>query len=394
MAKTTIRQLTDHQEILEAFNLLSSYAFRPSPPVISTEDNLKTIEERKNVVYFALYEDGQSVSTVAATPMAQNVRGKLFPMSGIFDVITHPAARRKGYSRQTMQAILKAEREAGKIVTCLYPFRESFYERMGYVSFPQPMVLKFNTADLAPLLKKDLPGKVEFGLATENFEAYLDYMHACRERTHGLGMFDHPTPPPPGRDSWIAQAKVDGQTVGVMVYRITGEQVTKFRFFAPRFYTHKVEGRYLLLNWIARHIDQASHAEIWLPAYETPNLWFPDMNAEFERAWIPGMGRVLDIEQINGLQTGPGGFSARVSDPLCPWNEGIWQFETVDGFLQVSPAAKADCDLSIQGLSALVYGTHAPEVFTIRGWGEVPEQIQGHMRTLFPAKEPHLHEMF
>jgi hypothetical protein len=47
------------------------------------------------------------------------------------------------------------------------------------------------------------------------------------------------------------------------------------------------------------------------------------------------MGRVVDVARIGGMETGPGGFTARVSDPLCPWNEGVWRFETVDGKLQV-----------------------------------------------------------
>jgi hypothetical protein len=265
---------------------------------------------------------------------------------------------------------------------------------MGYVSFPQPIKLKLETANLAPILDLDIPGEVKLSLATEAFETYLEYMRGLRDRTHGLAMFDNPTPPSPDRDLWIAQAYVDGELAGIMVYRITGEQVTKFKLMAHRFYYHKVQARYLLLDWIARHIDQASTAEIWLPAYETPNLWFPDMHIDLDPAWIPGMGRILDIQQISGLQTGPGGCTGRISDPLCPWNDGVWRFETVKGQLQVSPGTKPECEISVQALNALVYGTLDPENFPIRGWGEIPEHIHAHMRTLFPPKQPHLHEMF
>ena len=45
------------------------------------------------------------------------------------------------------------------------------------------------------------------------------------------------------------------------------------------------------------------------------------------------MGRVVDVAGLGGMDTGPGGFSARITDPLCPWNEGLWRFETVDGLL-------------------------------------------------------------
>ncbi len=108
------------------------------------------------------------------------------------------------------------------------------------------------------------------------------------------------------------------------------------------------------------------------------------------------MGRVVDVAKLGGMHTGPGRFTARIADPLCPWNEKTWQFETVDGLLQVSSAdANAvGCDLSIQGLTALVYGTHDPGDFAIRGWGSPPPELQSAMRAIFPPMVPHLHERF
>jgi hypothetical protein len=96
------------------------------------------------------------------------------------------------------------------------------------------------------------------------------------------------------------------------------------------------------------------------------------------------------------MHTGPGRFTARVVDPLCPWNEGIWRFETVDGLLQVSAAGAnaAGCDLSIQALAALVYGTHDPGDFAIQGWGNPSPDVQGAMRAMFSPMVPHLHERF
>jgi hypothetical protein len=53
-----------------------------------------------------------------------------------------------------------------------------------------------------------------------------------------------------------------------------------------------------------------------------------------------------------------------------------------------------DCELSIQGLSALVYGTQDPGDFAVRGWGDPSPEVQAAMRTLFPPATPHLHELF
>ena len=106
------------------------------------------------------------------------------------------------------------------------------------------------------------------------------------------------------------------------------------------------------------------------------------------------MGRVVDVAGLGGMRTGPGQFAARISDPVCPWNEGAWSFETADGALHVTRTGKAGCDLAIQGLSALVYGTHDPGDFCFQGWGDPPPQVQAAMRAVFPPLTPYLHEYF
>jgi hypothetical protein len=179
-----------------------------------------------------------------------------------------------------------------------------------------------------------------------------------------------------------------------MAYDLKGENVTEFHLKATRFYYHTSLGRYLLLEWIARHIDQAATAELWLPPSELPETWLADLQVRLEAFKLAPMGRVLDVIRLEGMPAGPGGFTARLSDPLCPWNEGAWRFEGCDGVLQVSPSELAECQLSIQGLSALVYGTHDPADFPLRGWGDPTSRVQEAMRAMFPPKIPYIHEFF
>ena len=69
-------------------------------------------------------------------------------MGGVADVSTHPKARRKGYIRQLMRFIYEQLKNQGYVLSCLYPFRESFYERLGYVTFPQTRQAIIKTTDL------------------------------------------------------------------------------------------------------------------------------------------------------------------------------------------------------------------------------------------------------
>ena len=177
-----------------------------------------------------------------------------------------------------------------------------------------------------------------------------------------------------------------------MSYQLKGDHG---EMVVSRFYYHTAQGLYLLLDWIARHADQASTVEIKLPPGELPETWLADLDIQFGAFDAP-MGRVLDIGRLDGLglQAGPGRFSARILDPQCPWNEGIYTFEEKDGQLKVSQSGQAECELSIQALSGLLFGTHRPELFALRGWGNPGPDTQATMTKMFPPQLPYLHEVF
>ena len=216
-----------------------------------------------------------------------------------------------------------------------------------------------------------------------------------RLRVHGMAFFDVGDKLVAQQNKlWVALAKVDGKIEGLMLYNLQGEEVTKFNFCAYRFYYTTSRGRYLLLNWIARHIDQADRAEIWLPADEHPETWLADIQIKIESQVRAPMSRVLNVAEIGGMETGRGSFSAHITDPICPFNAGKWKFESIEGRLQVSRADEADCELTIQGLTALVFGTHDPQDFPLRSWGNPTPEIQAQMRAMFPPQIPFLHENF
>lgn len=394
MTTTTIRELQG-DEVLDAFYWLPSYAFRSTPPMPDQAERHEILKQREGVTYLALFENDKPVACVASTPLTQQVRGTLLGISGVFDVVTHPAARRKGYSKRLLQELLACVRQARQPLSCLYPFRESFYERLGYVTFPQPKMAKLSPLPLVPLLKKDLAGEVELSLIVDEFDQYLDYLAKIRQRIHGMALFDHPDRALAQRSPyWLAQAKVDGEVAGLMLYNLKGERPTEYKMRVLRFYYHTAQGRYLLLAWIARHADQAKEVEIILPPFELPETWLADLNIVTEPFYVTPMGRILDFSVLNGMATGPGRFSVQIQDPLCSWNEGAWQFETIDGMLQVTKGSQADCELSVQGLSALIYGSHDCADFKIRGWGNPSGELQDKMRKMFPRMLPYLHEYF
>jgi GNAT superfamily N-acetyltransferase len=394
MPENAIRQV-EGQEMLDILYQLDNYAFHPTPPFPNREEWEGRIKTRIGPKYFAVFEDGEGVAIAACPIMSQNARGKIFKMAGFADVSTHPKARRKGYVRQLFRYAYEQLKNEGHILSALYPFRESFYERLGYVTFPQSRQALFNASDLHPLFKMELGGEVELALIGETYDVYLDFIRQMQSKVHGMGLFDDPQKEAAQSNrSWLLQAKVDGEVVGILSYTIKGEEMMNYTLQAPRFYFSNAQGKYLLLEWIARHVDQAGNARIWLPAYEQPNTWLSDINPKLEPVFVAAMGRVLDVAGIGGMEVGPGSFTAEISDSDCLWNNGIWKFENDFGKLKVSPAQSADCNLTIQGLSALVYGVNDPDDFAIRGWGDLSQEMIITLRRMFTPKLPYLHEYY
>ena len=391
----TIRSLQG-EEMLDVLYNLGMYAFHSSPPFLDKEEWAKGAHQRRGVTYYALFEDGAAASGAASTAMTQNVRGKLYPASGVWGVATLPGARRKGYCTKVMASLLAAEYDSDKVFSNLYPFRESFYERQGYITLPLPIIARLSPSSLVPLLRKDFGGEVELKLIGEAFDIYRTYLAQMRQVVHGMAFFDNGDKWVADQNKqWVALARVNGEIEGLMLYHLQeSAEVTKMNFVAHRFYYTTSRGRCLLLDWIARHMDQADRVEIWLPPYEHPETWWADIQVKTESQVRAPMSRVLAVARMGGMECGAGRFTARLADPLCPFNEGVWAFEAVEGRLRVSQAEHADCDLTIQGLTALIFGTHDPQDFDLRGWGNPTFDLQTTMRQMFPAKMPHLHENF
>src|SRR5512136_565167 len=250
MANITIRKL-EGDEKLQVMYGLNAYAFFATPPLMNEQEWQEYVKPREGVTYFALFEDGKPASGAAATTMIQHVRGKLFDANGLWAVATAPGARRNGYCRRVIAQLLCALRDDGQVFSNLYPFRESFYERLGYVTFPLPRIARLAPSALLPLMDQDLGGQVELMLIGDGFDIYRDYLSRLRQRTHGMAMFAIGDRAAAQRNrSWMALTKVQGEPVGLMLYQIKGDQEThQFLFSAVRFYYETSLGRYLLLQW-------------------------------------------------------------------------------------------------------------------------------------------------
>jgi predicted acetyltransferase len=286
--------------------------------------------------------------------------------------------------------------ERGNVVSTLYPFRESFYGRMGYVMLSQIRRWKCRTADLAQLIQRDFPGSVEMSHIRDQWEIFNHYLDERQQAIHGLGLF-----PQSIRDwqrgmleQWIVIARdQDGKVIGAMPYRISG---FRERYEVPSFFSSNPLGRYLLLQWAGQHVDQTTEFDVKLAPFERPETWLADLEMRSDPdIWITPLGRVLDVRGLSGIGAGDGEISVRIQDASCAWNNLTVRLTGSGGTLDVTPVSHpAELELTINGLSALVYGTNDPDDFQWRGWGNPTPAQAAILRRMFPIAQPWLYSLF
>src|SRR5699024_5441503 len=134
---------------------LGTYAFEASPQDI-TDDEREYARAASESRIFMSYEDETPLAQVVVHPMTMNVRDHVFPMGGVSGVASMPAGRRGGRIRALLTRSYAQMREDGQPVSALFPFKESFYERLGFITLPAPRFVTLNPTDLTPLLRMDV----------------------------------------------------------------------------------------------------------------------------------------------------------------------------------------------------------------------------------------------
>ena len=74
-------------------------------------------------------------------------------------------------------------------------------------------------------------------------------------------------------------------------------------------------GKYLLLDWIARHLDQVATVKLVLKPDLVGETLFTDIRPDIERYFVAPMGRVIAVEALAGLPVGDGELNINLTDP-------------------------------------------------------------------------------
>jgi predicted acetyltransferase len=92
--------------------------------------------------------DGQIVCSLVLYPFTVFVRGQRVPATGVGSVAVSPEQRRRGIGEAFLKSMFREMRQAGRALSILYPFRGSYYRKLGYGTIEMTQSLAFAPANL------------------------------------------------------------------------------------------------------------------------------------------------------------------------------------------------------------------------------------------------------
>lgn len=331
---------------------------------------------------FGLFDQGKLVSTMAVIHFLQSLRGVLKGMGGIAAVASYPEGRRHGHIRELFREAFREMREENLPVSMLSAFKRSYYARFGYVTADCSPLVRTSMRSLASAMdvKSEVDWEFERVRAVDAKEVFLRFVQEVGpSRYHGFVVKSDITDRVwKGRNAnaLVLLVRAQGELQALARYRIKlapAEDEPVQSIVVHEMYWRSLDARDALFSYFARHADQMSTITFYVPFGASFEQWFPDAPWDI-RLWETWMVRVVDVERaLQGLPATPSAsIVVEVSDDFCDWNNGTYKLKAEGGGIQVkrggtSPRAR----FSIEGLSALVYGTLPLEELEHKGWASV-----------------------
>lgn len=378
--------------------LLGHYAFGSTTSVETPEDRERRASLRITDRVLLSYVDDVAIAKVAIVPMTTNVRGKVIPMGGISGVASMPAARRSGHIRELMLHAIRDMHKQGEAVSTLYPFKTSYYEKFGYAGWQAPMWLHINPSALSPYLAAPKTGTVKQRRSAEAIDDTATVLVNAQHAVHGMSLFQRSK-----QDAWMGYTKNwvvtvhEGDNVtAAMSYR---NDLDKSELVVSGIFWSTYNGKLNLLDFLARHVDQVKTIRMEIHPGDEPYLWTTlEGNMEIltndEESWGPPMGRIVNVSGLTGIGVGKGSVCLTVVDHQAPWNSGTFTFTEDDGSLLVHEGGEPTGEVSIHGLSALVFSGIDAQFLPVRGWGSVSDEAAKQLTRMFPPVTPYIFEKF
>lgn len=347
---------------------------------------------------------GEVVASCRVIPFTARLHGHKIRASGLSSVASPPEHRRRGYMRQLLKRTLAEEKEAGHALSLLWPFKYSFYQKMGWDQGGQSLRL------VIPISALSVVDKPESGR----------YLRVGPEEYHRLeplyGKWAQAQPLAVDRwKEWWQQAvfrffedhcraviwEVQGSVRGYMFYRISRDaqggtiRIVQLAALDP-------EAWRALWRYVYDHEAQVRFAS-YITTPDDPLIgYLPDaLDSQDNRSVpLPGfMARALDttalLEDLPLRGKVQGEMVLEITDPLGDQDHHCLKVVLQGGRLQIKPyRAEPEVVMGPGALAQVILGY--PGVKILKWLGKVkgdPGKLSL-LEEAYPPTAPILREMF
>jgi predicted acetyltransferase len=159
-----------------------------------------------------------------------------------------------------------------------------------------------------------------------------------------------------------------------------------------------LKARHALFQYIYTHTDQTVKASMSINPNEANYYsWIENYARPKIDVYMVNMGRIIDAEKcLEGIEVkGEGKVRLKLTDPICEWNNKVLEIATKEGKLNVEETSeKEEIEMTIEGLTALIYGVMTIEEIEYNSWMKGGEEEKEKLREWFPRKDPWMVEDF
>jgi len=373
---------------LEAAIQMSEYAFRYRITEDKRAERLEHMDRHQQL--YGIKENGKLAAKLHLLPLAVRLGGQTIPMGGIAGVATYPEYRRNGYIKRLLSDTLYHMREQGMSVSMLHPFYVDFYRRFGYELFTDRTIYTLKKKDLVRM--KTVHGTIE-RVKKEEHSREIEDIYTAYAATYS-GMLAREA-------SWWQQRfygdhdfiaiyrDEDGKAQGYIIYEIASRD----KLDISEFIALTADARIGLWNFIAQHDSMFEEVTLDLAPHDPLVFMLPDPELSVKH-YPYFMARVVDIPaffQKYEWQADPAGIVLQVEDPVIKENNGIFALQ--EGKAAAS-SETVGIKLSINMLSAIVFGYKRPLVLWQAGLIDGPEEMIQKLEHSIPRREPYFYDFF
>lgn len=351
------------------------------------------------------WEGDRAVATVGWYETTQFLGGRGLHFGGVTMVTVRPEARGRGLARELLAVTFERMRDAGVVISALYPTTGRLYRGAGYEMAGMWARSRVRLGELPG----DPLGAGETVEPTDWDDPTLAEVHETMARRHDGWIvrpqvmwdrfrFDAATAK---RPSWMYRLRRDGATVGWVAYDYGSSDELIYSVDVRHCFAADVAALRRMLALVASSSTTADTATVVLPV---PLLALCVENAQritrvSDWTW---MSRILDAPGAVAARGWPPGLDVAIPltlrDPHVPDNDGTFVLVVADGQGGLEPVegGRADAlEMGIGTFSAMFTGWADPFVLAASGAvsGESERRLAS-LQACFAGPQPTLVDFF